>query len=180
MMPNWCDNTLTITGPEDQIREFRDRARNLHPGEITDLCFNKIIRRPPEEDDNWYNWNRENWGVKWDVTAHLEIYGDRHIEYQFDSAWSPPIKFCEKASELFPDLTFKIWFEETGCWFSGEKYYKNGECVYEEDLTHELEERYPEEEYEKEPVDLLGDDDVKKKVDLLNITWKEVTTVKGV
>jgi len=30
-MPNWCDNTLIIRGPEDKLQEFRDRAEAYGP-----------------------------------------------------------------------------------------------------------------------------------------------------
>jgi len=40
---------------------------------------------------NWYQWNRENWGTKWNAydTTEPEI-GSDSVTIRFETAWSPP------------------------------------------------------------------------------------------
>lgn len=70
--------------------------------------------------------------------------GDEMLVYTFDSAWSPPIAFVEKAAELFPLLDFHMEFEERGMGFAGE-FYGNHESGF---VTNEWECSYDEEEYD--------------------------------
>lgn len=71
---------------------------------------------------NWYSWNVANWGTKWDVIAMLVEEGSNSITYDFETAWSPPIKFVEKVSNIFPLLEFNLEFREEGMGFEGHFY----------------------------------------------------------
>ena len=85
--------------------------------------------------DNWYSWNTRNWGTKWDVAIRDDYDGykdttldesDKFIMYRFDTAWSPPCEAIEKLSAQYPQLTFRLSFEEEQGW-GGEIHYTNGE-----------------------------------------------------
>ncbi len=85
--------------------------------------------------DNWYDWNIRNWGCKWDVgiSDNNEFLGtsmdelkDGGIQYNFDTAWSPPCEAIEKLSSQHPNLTFKLYYEEEQGW-GAEVEYINGE-----------------------------------------------------
>ena len=41
------------------------------------------------------------------------------VEYAFDTAWSPPIKFLENVAKQWPNLTFVLEYEELGMGFKG-------------------------------------------------------------
>lgn len=43
-MPNWCDNTVIVTGPDDEIKRFVDFVRS----EESDFDFNRIAPMPEE------------------------------------------------------------------------------------------------------------------------------------
>ena len=84
--------------------------------------------------DNWYSWNTRNWGTKWDVAIRDNDDGykdttldesDDFIMYRFDTAWSPPCEAIEKLSAQYPQLTFRLSFEEEQGW-GGEIEFVNG------------------------------------------------------
>jgi len=63
-MPNWCSNTLTVTGPEKDVKRFRDKARGptqsyngFAPHEVErwpvhdDIRLKSMITTPPEPGD---------------------------------------------------------------------------------------------------------------------------------
>ena len=140
-MPNWCDNQITITGPNsviDKIEKIVSDEKNpdgllnfFHPmpKELDGTTSPSSSADKPqpmvEGFDNWYDWRVENWGTKWEVN---EFYGvDRQgdtISFGFSSAWSPPInayeKFIISSSEKKQDVSIKAYYYEGGCDFMGE------------------------------------------------------------
>jgi len=140
-MPNWCDNQITITGPNSVIDKIEKIVREEKD---TDGLLNFFHPMPKELDgttspsssadkpqpmvegfDCWYDWRLEKWGTKWDCN---EFYGvDRQgdtISFGFSSAWSPPIgayeKFIISSSEKKQDVSIKAYYYEGGCDFMGE------------------------------------------------------------
>tara|TARA_B100000902_G_scaffold111835_1_gene113049 strand:+ start:214 stop:837 length:624 start_codon:yes stop_codon:yes gene_type:complete len=138
-MPNWCDNQITITGPNSVIDKIEKIVKEEKDG---DGLLNFMSPMPKELDgttapspadkpqpmiegfDNWYDWRCENWSTKWDVN---EFYGvDRQgdtISFGFSSAWSPPINayqtFLMNMSEKNLDVSVKAYYYEGGCDFMG-------------------------------------------------------------
>jgi len=146
-MPNWCDNQVTITGPnsvidkiEKIVNEEKDGDGLLNfmkpmPAQLKDTTSPSSSAKKPqpmvEGFDNWYDWRCENWGTKWEV---CEFYGvDRQhlndsldesiISFGFSSAWSPPINayqsFLINMSEKNLDVSLKAYYYEGGCDFMG-------------------------------------------------------------
>ena len=136
-MPNWCDNQVTITGPNSVIDKIEKIAKeekgaggllNLFhpmPKGLEDTTSPSSSAKKPqpmiEGFDNWYDWRCENWSTKWDVN---EFYGvDRQgdmISFGFSSAWSPPIGAYEKFLDKNEDCSLKAYYYEGGCDFMGE------------------------------------------------------------
>jgi len=146
-MPNWCDNQITITGPNSVIDKIEKIVKEEKDG---DGLLNFMSPMPKELDgtkapssasdkpqpmiegfDNWYDWRCENWSTKWEVN---EFYGvDRQhlndsldestISFGFSSAWSPPITayqtFLMNMSEKNLDVSVKAYYYEGGCDFMG-------------------------------------------------------------
>lgn len=61
----------------------------------------------------------QNWGTKWDIEAELVSDDDEYLEYEFNSAWSPPVPWLEKVAKDFPNLDFNLRYEEEGIGFMG-------------------------------------------------------------
>jgi hypothetical protein len=141
-MPNWCENTLVVAGEKKQVQEFKKKAKTKD----TDLSFQQLIPlpkalgntdAPPKKKnktlikqygaDNWYDWQVNNWGTKWDVEASLNYDDSDMLEYSFLSAWSPPIGFLERVSKLYPALSFRLKYEEGGMGFMGIAVAKEGQ-----------------------------------------------------
>jgi hypothetical protein len=67
VMPNWCQNALSVSGPGDDIAWFRMLAQDK-AGE-TDLSLYKLYPCSEGLPDAGYHWCIEQWGTKWDVKA---------------------------------------------------------------------------------------------------------------
>lgn len=85
---------------------------------------------------NWYDWANANWGTKWGA---YEIHGPERVDsetviYHYETAWSPPSRWLEKTSRLFPDLTFENAAADEGGMFYVVETWKNGYVVA-EDMT---------------------------------------------
>ena len=142
-MPNWCDNQITITGPnsvidkiEKIVKDEDDKNGLLNyfhpmPAELRDTTADgsndkKMIKKYGHSD--WYSWACENWSTKWEVS---EFYGvDRQhlndsldestISFGFSSAWSPPIGAYEQFLADNENCSLKAYYYEGGCDFMGE------------------------------------------------------------
>jgi hypothetical protein len=158
-MPNWCDNTISISGNPVSIKnlkEFVGRPVVQDGEEIKEPIYSLANIMPSTPDsppllgemskstghEDWYHNNINSWGTKWDVCGNVYMSdykeGDESIGYSFDSAWSPPTPTTERLSEIFPELTIEHKYYESGCDFWGIETYKAGELVSEEggELDH--------------------------------------------
>ena len=152
-MPNWCQNNLRVEGDEATVKEFRGNALSTYKNEWMDnpkpelyeLSFHKIVPCPKKPKIGCREWQIENWGTKWDTKDAVvvrEEYKDTgaYLEYNFDTAWSPPEGWVLKASKKFPHLKFTAMFIEYGAGFRGHFIAQNGEIIEEhsEDIPEEL------------------------------------------
>ncbi len=135
-MPNWCNNSLSLVGPTEELKKlqqaFKDHrlfdAINPCPKELTETTAD-FSKRPELEEkyghSDWYSFNTEEWGTKWDVGGddyehgNIEPIGDNKAEWSiwFDTAWSPALGIYEKLKEQ----GFKVYatYYEPGCDFAG-------------------------------------------------------------
>jgi hypothetical protein len=88
-----------------------------------------MVPRPAAEED-WYNWNIENWGTKWDVCdVYFENPADEDsIEFSFCSAWGPPDLAFETWAIRDGRVQFTLEYWEPGCGFVGSVNY-DGEYI---------------------------------------------------
>lgn len=140
-MPNWCDNSLMIKGPKEDLQKIVEAQLSLQkllpcPQELLDTVSGSLGNGASAKAHklqmknnlakygfaDWYNWNLNNWGTKWDV-GPTEIYGgdldDGIITANFQSAWGPPDEAIKKLGEKFPKCYFELEYIETGCGFAG-------------------------------------------------------------
>ena len=143
-MPNWCSNSITISGSTDTIKQLWDDA---HVGDDFGL-LNAMVPMPKELDDttkgtdgdavNWYDWRVTNWGTKWDITDEGLEYVDNGdgtsvIQGWFDSAWAPPIEAYNTFLDDMDGCYLEATYEEGGMDFAG--IYTDGDDQYMEGLS---------------------------------------------
>ena len=144
-MPNWCDNHISITGPNsvmDKLEKVIQTEEGLlqfmlpMPKELDNTTSPFPKDSTPEEKaqriknldkygfDNWYDWRNENWGTKWDVN---EYYGfdrqyinddESQISVGFSSAWGPPLQAFQEFIDKHP-VILEARYYEPGCDFMG-------------------------------------------------------------
>jgi hypothetical protein len=134
-MPNWCNNTITLTGPKEKITAIYAKAKKddallqqLKP--MPDALEGTTSPAPKEGKvqplvdgfDNWYDWRVQNWGTKWDVDMEgLELSDDgTTITGWFDSAWAPPIHAYEYFLTANEDCSINSYYYEGGMDFAGQ------------------------------------------------------------
>lgn len=82
---------------------------------------------------DWYNWAHANWGTKWDTDSDTTMEetwnsdGHAALVSCFDTAWCPPKEWMIAVSEKFPELTFELFYSETGMGFYGTLKAESGE-----------------------------------------------------
>jgi hypothetical protein len=111
-MPNWCSNEVIISGDKEEIKKLKDKAfkKNKDGAEI--FQFNNLIPRPKKEEKNWYNWNINNWGTKWDVEATSHYEDETSLEMEFDTAWGPPAGVFYQIKNESPSLQISWFYHE--------------------------------------------------------------------
>jgi hypothetical protein len=123
-MPNWCNNSITITGPKNKIEALWIAAKL---GKDCSL-LNAMVPMPEElvgtvadggDGPDWYNWRISNWGTKWDVELDgLEFIdhgdGTAEIDGYFDSAWASPVAAYAYYFEANDDVQIEAYYDEMG------------------------------------------------------------------
>lgn len=141
-MPNHITNIVQInmrySDDEQSDYDIQEKKLNklykkLH-GKESDFDFNAILPQPKgiyrgnlsSEDKvahplNWYDWNTENWGTKWNayqVKYLNRSYDDDKTVFEilvkFETAWSPPMPVLEELSKEFEvEFTYKDEGDDT-------------------------------------------------------------------
>lgn len=133
-MPNWCNNTLTLSHEDPAMiarakQAFAD-GRLLDefipvPQELKDVPspnreadHAELLRKKYGASD-WYDFCVNNWGTKWDIGDGngIQTWDDHELIVYFDSAWSPPTT----AYQRFEELGFRVYatYYEPGMCFCG-------------------------------------------------------------
>ena len=136
-MPNWCNNSFTITGCVESIRDLWEGAQTANDGEFG--LLNAIA--PIGEWE--YGKAVETWGTKWDVSDEgLEFIdngdGTACITGWFESAWAPPIAAYEQLAADFDSCVIECSYYEPGMDFGGFWSSENGLEEF-DDLQERLE-----------------------------------------
>ena len=142
-MPNWCDNQITITGPNsviDKIEKIVDEKQETEgllqfmfpmPAELknttADMTEDKEMIKKYGYSD-WYGWACDNWGTKWDLCEFYGVdrqyltetsEGESTISFAFSSAWSPPTGAYDNFLSENSDCSLRATYYEGGCDFMG-------------------------------------------------------------
>ena len=140
-MPNWCNNTMSISHPN--AAKIKKAAKAWNSGKFLQTmipCPSELIETEASnagDDENkakvaanlekygyahWYDYRVAEWGTKWDV-GRDPSYGDdaivtnKSFSVGFDSAWSPPCAAYAKLKAL--GYTITAYYYEPGMDFCG-------------------------------------------------------------
>lgn len=135
-MPNWCSNTIRVTGETAEIDRFENFLEEKNGKGWFDFfrpCPEELatgesvgFQDEPKPDfmekygaANWYDWNVQNWGCKWNCDAQDWNREDDTISFWFDSPWGPPTELYNFiVNEL--DMQVAASYNEEGMAFVGE------------------------------------------------------------
>ena len=128
--PEELANTISPS-PKPEVRKVKDMQGNeivveVYRDIINEWDIQSAIKRgetPPEPipcnnatpvqqeelrrkygHSDWYGWNCDNWGTKWDCSDSTYDEGDKIL--QFQTAWACPEKIIAEMKLAFPDLRF--------------------------------------------------------------------------
>jgi len=168
-MPNWCNNSISIkTNSKLLYRKIKTHleteAKKDDKGHYTNVGLFGLLYPEPdyekidvlnwkgEKEDKgraWWYWRVENWGTKWDVRSD-DIQGDLtceandkyreyEIEFDFDTAWSPPIEWLRYCEEKYKrqELSFHMTYFEGGMGFGGVYDTFDGDSYFEHEEIRE-------------------------------------------
>lgn len=144
-MPNWCDNRAILRHEDVKVIDALEAEMiKKNDDGLSMACPFQHLRPRPLAEEDWYNWNIQNWGSKWDAnTIDWDRGGDNELTIYFDSAWSPPVA-------LYEYLTEQGWevdavYHESGMGYAG--MFVDGEDFYHEYDLSDLDsiEQLPEE-----------------------------------
>lgn len=141
-MPNWCNNTLTLTHEDPAMitraKDALDRGEFLAEfcpvpqqlqivaGSVGDPAEQAKLEADTARNveelgyGNWYDYCVSEWGTKWDVgeDGATDIHPDgTMLNTYFDSAWSPPVAAYDKLVEL--GFGVDAYYYEGGMGYAG-------------------------------------------------------------
>lgn len=150
-MPNWCYNRATFMNEDpEQIKKVIAAAKKNE-------LFDTLV--PIGEWD--YDVAIETWGTKWDARVEdIDAVSDTEVVLVFDTAWSPPIAFYNKMTELGFDIDAA--FTEEAQQYAGIYQYGEEESM---DLDFDKD--------SQKWIDEIENDDLKELVQEEYDRWKE-------
>lgn len=163
-MPNWVENRIEISGEKSDLLHFQTLTKGKEANyalsehelrfyseeqiqkakeSVHDFTFNSLVPVPVDilkqgYSDAGYHWQSNHWGTKWDVAGSVNIEREeKMLIYTFNTAWSPPIPWFEKVSEMFPNVSFALHYDDEGGSFAGTTVIEKGEVLSDEDVSRD-------------------------------------------
>jgi hypothetical protein len=101
-------------------KEYNEQERRIRENDLTDNEKNWGLSRGLTQklaDEyrekfghaDWYGWQIENWGTKWNAYDQCSI--DENV-IEFQTAWSTPHSLLVNLSIMFPEVTFEVRFAD--------------------------------------------------------------------
>ena len=139
-MPNWCNNTVSITHEDPakiiELVTAMNSNKFCHfaipvPAELSDTISGSFgdsdAQKALEEKTarnvaqygyaNWYDFCVSRWGTKWEVDTGPVDFDGKTINASFESAWSPPCGVYEELVEQGYDVV--AYYYEPGMGYLG-------------------------------------------------------------
>lgn len=175
-MPNWCCATVEISATEKEIKRLKKAIEEGSKDGAQKGLLNAMAPQPEFKDDQeWYSWNVENWGTKWEV-SHVNVVDTSKTEISlgFDTAWGPALQAFQTWAEEDPDnRSFSYKYYEPGMAFLGTATFSDG--FYEDDFVSadDDKERYREIATDEWGEDFSWEDEEEDEEDELTLTEDE-------
>lgn len=126
-MPNWCSNSIVITGDKDKIKKIKRVLKSMDTKNDNIGIFQVLVGKDDNVSESqfhggaWYQHNLDRYGCKWDTNwddSNIDIEGDECITMSPQTAWSPPEGFCRLLSQQY-GVDVRLEYSEPGCDFAG-------------------------------------------------------------
>ena len=153
-MPNWCNNTMTISHPDPAMVQKAADAWNSGaflqtlvptPSELLETVKGWTNDEAEQKKNDaqvaanmdkygyatWWDYRVAEWGTKWDVGIDKEYEHPVQVRGNsfsvlFSSAWSPPCFAYEKLKAMGYEIC--AYYYESGCDFCGRWIDGQDEC----------------------------------------------------
>ena len=164
-MPNWCNNSVTISHPEPAIILELKQAilddkffQHIHPvpqqlidtvsGHLGDGYEQELNQFKMQLNEKyfgyptWYDFCTNEWSTKWDASsAELDTLDENTLIVTFDTAWAPPIGVFEKMLDM--GYSVEAYYYEPGCAFVGHWEDGDDQCYNIPGTSEEISEAIP-------------------------------------
>jgi hypothetical protein len=110
-MPNICECILELRGTTDaDVAAFVAENTRIEDNVLT-LDFTRAM---PLDDDS-----RNKAMQVWGTTSNAWSVSFRDNVFQFDTAWAAPLKWLRRVAALYPQIAFRLDYEQTNDGFKG-------------------------------------------------------------
>jgi hypothetical protein len=148
-MPNWCDNTITITAADEVLELLLQKAKGPKYEDSTEIVdfsyyqfFTKELGLIPPDENLVCEYNNETLGCKWYPEVYHVEKGEEYLVLGFQSAWAPPEQGTKRIMDWLAEYDDTAQathtFYEPGCIFCGVLTYGHGVDSLQEGEYHEL------------------------------------------
>jgi len=134
---SWLSAPARIVTLKERKKFLEDKAMSnvrTYGEPITKKMSKDFIERFGQ--NNWYDWNIDNWGTKWDADVyHMESNlltepnsSEVTLQVCFNTAWSPPTNWFNALCDILRDeeVSMEIRYSEEGMGFAGTHYFNSG------------------------------------------------------
>lgn len=133
-MPNHYTNILVcVPGHDFDVDAFNEKHRDTNFCEVVKPMPKELEgTKSPGDEPNWYDWQHDNWGIKWGTyaTTAMRSEGDsRPVIITMITPWGPPNEHTMQL--IIKHLCEEYQFEDV--WVSG---YDPGTASYEIHYIH--------------------------------------------
>lgn len=124
-MPNWVTTVIHIEGEQKDLDAFKKFSINdnyyVREEKLEDrrILFDFGRFMPMPKDEDWYTWQCDNWGTKWNANyVEWDDSTEGCLRLQFETAWSRiSDKLWEAIKGKFPTLVFDLSADEEAGFF---------------------------------------------------------------
>jgi hypothetical protein len=135
-MPNHISNVVTISGEKSELLKLMDLVESKEESKSEQPnAFSFESYFPCTNKEDWYNWNINNWGTKWDayeVGRWLCDWEKKSMTISFQTAWSTPFFALIKLSTIIPTISIYCEYADEDMGYNVGTYsIVNGEVIEE-------------------------------------------------